>query len=130
MLGVPVGIIILLYLFRTVGTLADLKRRSRARTIRLGVEGQSMPAWLTTLPGVVAVRPGAGFAELELRADTEPADVLAAAVALQAPISRFEVAEPSLEAIFIEMVGRSADDDPTLADDAGAPGLSIVEGAA
>ena len=89
-----------------------------------------MPAWLTTLPGVVAVRPGAGFAELELGPDTEPADVLAAAVALQAPISRFEVAEPSLEAIFIETVGRSADDDPTLADDAASSGLSVVEGAA
>ena len=113
-----------------VGTLADLKRRSRARTIRLGVEGQSLPSWLATLPGVVAVRPGAGFAELELSGETEPAEVLAAAVALHAPISRFEVAEPSLEAIFIEVVGRSADDDPTLADDTAATGLSVVEGAA
>jgi ABC-2 type transport system ATP-binding protein len=95
------------------GTLADLKRRSRARTVRLGVEGEILPTWLTSVDGVAAVRPGAGFAELELRPGTEPRDVLAAALARGALVSHFEVAEPSLEAIFIELVGRPPDDDET-----------------
>ncbi|MEO6207190.1 MAG: ATP-binding cassette domain-containing protein [Candidatus Limnocylindrales bacterium] len=99
------------------GTLADLKRTSRARTVRLGVEGQTMPAWVSALPGVMAVRPGAGFAELELTADTEPSAILAAAMARDVNVTRFEVAEPSLEAIFIERVGRSAGDEATLAAD-------------
>ena len=93
------------------GTLADLKRRSRARTVRLGVEGEILPTWLTTIDGVAAVRPGAGFAELELRPGTEPRVVLAAALERGALVSHFEVAEPSLEAIFIELVGRPPDDD-------------------
>ena len=40
------------------GTLAELKRTSRARTVRLGVEGEILPTWLTSIDGVAAVRPG------------------------------------------------------------------------
>jgi ABC-2 type transport system ATP-binding protein len=93
------------------GTLADLKRGSRARTIRLGIENEILPTWLSTIDGVAAVRPGAGFAEVELRPNVEPRQVLAAALERGALVSRFEVAEPSLEAIFIELVGRSPDAD-------------------
>ncbi len=107
------------------GTVGELKRTSRARTLRLGVEGETMPAWLGALPGVFAMRPGAGFAELELTAGTEPSAILAAALARGAHVTRYEVADPSLEAIFIELVGRPAGDDGTLATDA-AP--TLVDG--
>jgi ABC-2 type transport system ATP-binding protein len=93
------------------GTLGELKRASRARTVRLGIEGEILPAWLGTIDGVAAIRPGAGFAELELRAGIEPRDVLAGALDRGADVIRFEVAEPSLEAIFIELVGRPSDVD-------------------
>jgi ABC-2 type transport system ATP-binding protein len=96
------------------GTLAELKRTSRARTVRLGIEGEILPTWLTAIDGVAAVRPAAGFTELELAADVEPRDVLAAALARGALVTHFEVAEPSLEAIFIEHVGHPAGDDATL----------------
>ena len=79
------------------GTLAELKRDSRARTIRLGVAGETMPSWLGAVPGVVAVRPGAGFAEVELDALTSPDVVLAAALERGAQVTRFDLAEPSLE---------------------------------
>ena len=98
------------------GTLGELKRTSRARTVRLGVEGEILPAWLGELEGVAAIRPGAGFTELELRPGIEPRDVLAAALARGAAVSRFEVAEPSLEAIFIEHVGRAPDADDDVVD--------------
>ncbi len=118
------------------GSLADLKRRSRARTVRLGVEGEVLPTWLTSIDGVAAVRPAAGSAELELRPGIEPRDVLAAALARGALITHFEVAEPSLEAVFIEHVGRPADDgeatlrdDPAAAStDAPAPGPAPADG--
>jgi ABC-2 type transport system ATP-binding protein len=115
------------------GTLADLKRSSRARTVRLGVEGETMPSWLWSLPGVAAVRPGPGSAELEIAPDRDPAAVLSAAVARGARVTRFEVAEPSLEAIFIEKVGHPADEGTFIVDDAGADEAAsgpIVEGAA
>ncbi|MEJ7749694.1 MAG: ATP-binding cassette domain-containing protein, partial [Candidatus Limnocylindrales bacterium] len=92
------------------GTLAALKRGSRARTVRLSIEGETMPGWLGSLSGVAAIRPGAGFAELELRAGIEPRDILAAALARGALVTRFELTEPSLEAIFIEHVGRPAEE--------------------
>jgi ABC-2 type transport system ATP-binding protein len=97
------------------GTLAELKRSSRARTVLLGVEGETIPVWLGALPGVVAMRPRAGYAELELAPGTEPTAVLAAVLARGAHVTRYELAEPSLEAIFIEKVGRPAGDDATLA---------------
>jgi ABC-2 type transport system ATP-binding protein len=101
------------------GTLGELKRGSRARTVRLGVEGEILPTWLGSIDGVAAIRPGAGFAELELRAGVEPRDVLAAALDRGAKVVRFEVAEPSLEAIFIELVGRPPDQDeePAIAEE-------------
>ncbi len=111
------------------GTLGDLKRASRARTVRLGVEGETLPSWLITLHGVALARPGAGYAELELHADVDPTSVLAAAVARGARVNRFEVAEPSLEAIFIEKVGRPVDaDDERPA--TSAPDLAVIEGVA
>jgi ABC-2 type transport system ATP-binding protein len=119
------------------GTLGELKRTSRARTVRLGVAGETMPAWLGALPGVAAMRPGAGYAELELAGDVQPSDVLARVLAHGAEVTRYEVAEPSLEAIFIERVGRPAGDDATLAGttppaypDPDAEARSVAEGAA
>jgi len=96
------------------GTLAELKRTSRARTVRLGIEGEILPNWLMAIDGVAAVRPAAGFTELELLPGTEPRDVLASALARGALVTHFEVAEPSLEAVFIEHVGHPAGDDSTL----------------
>ncbi len=99
------------------GTLADLKRASGHRSIRLGLDGEVAPGWLAALTGVVAVRPGPGYVELEVAAGTEPAAILAAVVSRGAAVRRFEVTEPSLEALFIQVVGRSPDDDATLVTD-------------
>jgi ABC-2 type transport system ATP-binding protein len=105
------------------GTIGELKRGSRARTVRLGLDGETMPRWLTALPGVVGVRPGPGFIEVELGGGTDPSSILAAAMDREARVTRFELAEPSLEAIFIEKVGHAADE-TTLAPDADAATLA------
>jgi ABC-2 type transport system ATP-binding protein len=109
------------------GTLGELKRSTRARTVRLGIDGESLPVWLGALPGVTAMRPGAGFTELEIDGSTDPSTILTATLARGAQVTRFELAEPSLEAIFIEKVGRSAGDDPTLADDTVDPVVVATE---
>jgi ABC-2 type transport system ATP-binding protein len=99
------------------GRVRDLKRESGRRTVRIVIDGDPAPVWLAELPGVEALRRDASGAELELLSGTEPASILSAVLARGATLSRFEIAEPSLEALFIEHVGRPADDDTTLAGD-------------
>ena len=97
------------------GRVRDLKRASGRRTLRLAVDGDLAPSWLSELAGVEALRPVAGGAELELLRGADPAGLLAAVLARGASVTRFEVVEPSLEALFIEHVGRPSDDDARLA---------------
>ncbi len=92
------------------GSLAELKRVSGRRVVRLAVDGEVAPAWLGALPGVVGVRVGAGHAELDVASGVEPSSILTAAVSRGATVTRFEIDEPSLEALFIEHVGRPPED--------------------
>jgi ABC-2 type transport system ATP-binding protein len=112
------------------GTLGELKRASGRRMIRLGLDGEVAPAWLGALPGVAAVRPGPGHVELEVASGTEPASILAAVVGRGAAVNRFEIADPSLEALFIEHVGRPADDDEALRAPDALPRPALADGTA
>ena len=105
------------------GRVRDLKRASGRRTLRLALDGDAVPSWLAELPGVGSLRPVVGGAEVELLLGAEPAALLAALLARGASVTRFEVVEPSLEALFIEHVGRPADDDAQLAPGMAAPSL-------
>jgi ABC-2 type transport system ATP-binding protein len=94
------------------GRLRDLKRASGRRWIRIALEGaRPAPAWLAEIEGVERVRRDAAGAELELLAGAEPAAILTNILARGGAISHFEVIDPSLEALFIELVGRPADGD-------------------
>ena len=136
------------------GRVRDLKRASGRRTVRLafddGVVGgdgvvvggaapdrrvivgeaaDGLAMWLAALPGVQAVRTDAAGAELELMPGADPAIILTAVLARHGTLTRFEVAEPSLEALFIEYVGRPADDETSLAPIGISPS-DVTEGAA
>ena len=94
------------------GRLLDLKRATGHKWVSLALDGPSpAPEWLAGVPGIAVVRRDATGAELELLPDTEPAAILAGVVARGASVRRFEVVEPSLEALFIELVGRPAADE-------------------
>ena len=94
------------------GRLRDLKRASGRQWVRLALEGPSpAPDWLPELRGVDVIRRVASGAELELRAGAVPAEILTDVLARGATISRFDVIEPSLEALFIELVGRPAEEE-------------------
>jgi ABC-2 type transport system ATP-binding protein len=96
------------------GPLRDLKRASGRQWIRLAIDGPTpSPTWLGDLGGVEVVRRSATGAELELLPGATPAAVLAEVLGRGVTISHFEVAEPSLEALFIELVGHPADEEAT-----------------
>jgi ABC-2 type transport system ATP-binding protein len=98
------------------GRLADVRRASGRRHVRLAVEGDSTLAWLASLPGVRVVRPGNDFTELDVDRDRDPEVVLRAALERGCRVMRYEIADPSLEEIFIQHVGRPAGEDRHLAD--------------
>ena len=100
------------------GRVRDLKRASGREWVRVTVDGPSpAPTWLDSLPGIAAIRRDATGAELELAEGAEPGAVLREILARGVGVTRFEVVEPSLEALFIELVGRPSDEafDPVLA---------------
>jgi len=110
------------------GRVRDLKRASGRRTLRLAVDGEIGPSWLAELPGVVGLRPDHGGFALELLPGADSAVILAAVLSHGASVTRFEVVEPTLEALFIEHVGRPSDEASTLAPELAQPSLS-TEGA-
>ena len=97
------------------GTLRDVKRSTGRRVVALGVEGDHRFEWLSAVTGAHVVRPGMDRSLIELDAGVEPSAILAAALANDLRVTHFEIADASLEQVFIDHVGRPADEDMRLA---------------
>jgi ABC-2 type transport system ATP-binding protein len=83
------------------GRVSEIKASYGKNTLILAYEGDG--AFLTSLPGVLAVSDHGRYAELKLGPGADPQAILRAA-AEKLRVSRFEVVEPSLHDIFIERV--------------------------
>ena len=88
------------------GGLEEVRASFGSDTVHLGFEGDG--AFLAELPGVRRASVDGNAAEIGLEPGTDPQAVLEAAVA-RLRVRRFEVAEPSLEAIFLERVGAAGE---------------------
>ena len=64
---------------------------------------------------MTVTRPGRDFTEVRVDAATDPQVVLRAALAKGEDVLRFEVADPSLEDVFVERVGALDVEERTLA---------------
>jgi ABC-type uncharacterized transport system ATPase subunit len=71
----------------------------------LGVE------WLAELPGVTVTAQRADYVELTVPADLEPQAILRRALERGERVTLFEIADPSLEEVFVAHVGRRAIDE-------------------
>jgi ABC-2 type transport system ATP-binding protein len=102
------------------GPIRDVKRSTGRRVVRIGVEGDPAMPWLASLDGaghdgVRIVRAGQDYSEIDVPRELDADSILRAALDHGESVTRFEIAEPSIEDIFIEKVGRSASDPRTLA---------------
>jgi ABC-2 type transport system ATP-binding protein len=90
------------------GTVRDVKRGMGRQVVRLATEGADGGSWVEQMPGVTLTRRGQDYLELQVRDGTDPRTILDAALARGERVTRFEIADPSLEEVFIEHVGRPA----------------------
>ena len=97
------------------GPVPSVKRQADRVVVRLGVAGDQSLDWLDTMPNTTVRRTGLDYHEVELRDGADPETILKAALARHAYVTRFEIAAPSIEDIFIERVGATTTAERTLA---------------
>jgi len=97
------------------GGLREVKRSTGRRVVRIGVSGDPALGWLAGLDGMRVTRQGQDYTELEVGVGRDPESILTAALARGEHIIRFEIADPSIEQIFVERVGRPPSEDHRLA---------------
>ena len=91
------------------GAVRDVKRAMGRQVVRLATEGDGNGSgWLQQLDGVQVTADRADYIELRVPAERDPETILRAALDRGERVTRFEIAEPSLEEIFVEHVGRRA----------------------
>ena len=93
------------------GRLRDVKRSTGRRMVRLSVADDHRMSFLENVPGTRIIQAGMDRSSVELDPGVEPEQVLAAAMAAGARVLHYEVADPTLEQVFIDHVGHPVDDE-------------------
>ncbi len=93
------------------GPVREVKRASGRQVVRIALDGDGRadepdwPGWVAAFQGVRLTRPGADYVELTVPREIDPQRILHAVLERGERVARFEIADPSLEEIFIERVG-------------------------
>lgn len=90
------------------GGVQEIKRRQGHHVARLKLDNDPEAGWLDALDGVHVTARRQDYIEMRLQAHLNPNLIVEAALRHGGTISRFEVVEPSLTDIFIELVGATA----------------------
>jgi len=97
------------------GPTREVRRVTGRQVIRLAIDGDTELRWLADVPGVRIARPGEDYTELDVDRAVDPETVLSAALERGLRVTQFVIADPSIEDIFIEKVGRRPTEDQHLA---------------
>jgi ABC-2 type transport system ATP-binding protein len=93
------------------GSVRDVRRAMGRQVVRLATDDGADADWVERLDGVTLSARRADYLELAVRAGTDPDAILRAAIERGERVTHFEIADPSLEEIFVEHVGRRAVDE-------------------
>ena len=99
----------------TAGPTREVKRSTGQQVVRVATSTDGDIAWLRSLPHVTVTRPGNDYTEVHVDTGADPQAVLRAALSHGGDVLRFEVADPSLEEVFVSRVGALDSDEHTLA---------------
>jgi ABC-2 type transport system ATP-binding protein len=90
------------------GSVREVKRWQGRNVVRLKLDNDPDALWLDTLEGVQVTKRREDFIEMHMQANLNPNVIVEAALHHGGIISRFEMVEPPLTDIFIELVGATA----------------------
>jgi ABC-2 type transport system ATP-binding protein len=90
------------------GSVREVKRQHGRNVARLKLDNDPEASWLEQLAGVQVTKRREDYIEMQIQANLNPNVIVEAALQHGGIISRFELTEPSLTDIFIELVGTSS----------------------
>lgn len=90
------------------GSVHEVKRQHGRNVARLKLDNDAEALWLDQLQGIQVTKRRQDYIEMQLQAHLNPNQIVEAALQHGGIISRFEVVEPSLTDIFLELVGTPA----------------------
>ncbi len=90
------------------GSVQEIKRQHGRNVARLKLDNDPEAPWLDALVGVHVTKRRQDYLEMQFQANLNPNLIVEAALQHGGIISRFEVVEPSLTDIFMELVGTTA----------------------
>jgi ABC-2 type transport system ATP-binding protein len=104
----------------TSGPTRDVKRSVGHQVVRIATTSDRLAGngdghWLKELPNVQVIREGNDFTELRVDSGTDPQQILQAAMRGHGEVLHFEVADPSLEDVFVQLVGKVDTEESQLA---------------